>query len=68
MGANTYRELVRWQLADELQRRIIAITATAEAAVQLRVGLDRGYFDQETCRLEPIENPFGTKMLFLSPE
>jgi putative transposase len=24
---------------------------------------DLGYFDHETCRLEPIENPFGPKML-----
>jgi four helix bundle protein len=95
MGANTYRELVCWQLADELQRRIIEITATpgasrdfrfcnqlrdaslstvsniaegfarrsppdfarlltiakgsiAETQVQLRAGLDRGYFDQKT--------------------
>ena len=22
---------------------------------------DLGYFDDETCRLEPIENPFGTE-------
>jgi hypothetical protein len=22
-----------------------------------------GYFDDETCRLEPIENPFGPKVL-----
>jgi putative transposase len=22
---------------------------------------DLGYFDHETCRLEPIENPFGPK-------
>jgi hypothetical protein len=22
-----------------------------------------GYFDDETCRLEPIENPFGPKLL-----
>ena len=22
---------------------------------------DLGYFDDETCRLEPIENPFGPK-------
>ena len=95
MGANTYRELVCWQLADELQRRIVAITATpstarhfkfcdqirdaslsvssniaegfarrsppdfarfltiakgslAETQVQLRAGLERGYFDQES--------------------
>jgi putative transposase len=23
---------------------------------------DLGYFDDETCRLEPIENPFGPKV------
>ena len=32
MGANTYRELVCFQLADELQRRILATTATSAAA------------------------------------
>jgi four helix bundle protein len=93
MSANSYRELVCWQLADELHRQIIAITATpatardfkfcnqirdaslssssniaegfarrsppdfarfltiakgslAETQVQLRSGLERGYFDQ----------------------
>jgi putative transposase len=29
---------------------------------------DLGYFDDETCRLEPIENPFGQKLLPMSPE
>jgi hypothetical protein len=24
---------------------------------------DLGYFDDETCRLKPIENPFGPKVL-----
>jgi len=24
---------------------------------------DLGYFDDETCRLEPIDNPFGPKVL-----
>ena len=24
---------------------------------------DLGYFDDESCRLEPIENPFGPKVL-----
>jgi putative transposase len=28
---------------------------------------DLGYFDDETCRLEPIANPFGPKLLPLSP-
>ena len=27
------------------------------------VHCDVGYFDDETCRLEPIENPFGRKVL-----
>lgn len=29
---------------------------------------DLGYFDDETCRLEPIGNPFGPKLLPMSPE
>jgi putative transposase len=29
---------------------------------------DFGYFDDETCWLEPIENPFGPKVLPLRPE
>ena len=29
---------------------------------------DLGYFDHETCRLEPIDNPFGAKVLPVSPE
>jgi putative transposase len=29
---------------------------------------DLGYFDDETCRLEPLHNPFGPKVLPMSPE
>lgn len=29
---------------------------------------DLGYFDHETCRLEPIANPFSPKVLPMSPE
>ncbi|WP_371419394.1 IS481 family transposase [Bradyrhizobium sp. CCBAU 051011] len=29
---------------------------------------DLGYFHDETCRLEPIDNPFGPKVLPMSPE
>jgi hypothetical protein len=29
---------------------------------------DLGYFDDETCRLEPLANPFGPKVLPISPE
>jgi putative transposase len=27
-----------------------------------------GYFDDEAIRVEPIENPFGSKVLPMSPE
>jgi putative transposase len=29
---------------------------------------DLGYFDDETCRLEPLDSPFGPKVLPMSPE
>lgn len=29
---------------------------------------DLGYFDDTECRLEPIGNPFGAKLLPMSPE
>jgi len=29
---------------------------------------DLGYFDDETCRVEPIANPFGPKVLPMCPE
>ena len=29
---------------------------------------DLGYFDDETCRLESIKNPFGPEVLPMSPE
>jgi putative transposase len=29
---------------------------------------DLGYFDDETCRLEPIGEPFGPRPLPMSPE
>jgi putative transposase len=29
---------------------------------------DLGYFDDETCRLEPIENPFSPKVLPMCPD
>ena len=28
---------------------------------------DLGYFDNETCTLEPLDNPFGPKRLPMSP-
>jgi putative transposase len=29
---------------------------------------DLGYFDDETVRVEPLENPFGPKVLPMPPE
>jgi putative transposase len=29
---------------------------------------DLDYFDHKTCRLEPLENPFGAKVLPMCPE
>ncbi len=29
---------------------------------------DLGYFDEETKRVEPVADPFGTKVLPMSPE
>jgi putative transposase len=29
---------------------------------------DLGYFGDETCRLKPIDDPFGAKVLPMSPE
>ena len=28
---------------------------------------DLGYFDEEACRVEPLDNPFGPKVLPMSP-
>lgn len=28
---------------------------------------DIGYFDLESCRVEPLDNPFGPKVLAMSP-
>jgi hypothetical protein len=31
------------------------------------IDYDLGYFDHQTCRLEPLDNPFGPKVLPMSP-
>jgi len=50
VAASSYRELVCWQLADELHRQALTIAkgSLAETKVQRRSGFDRGYFTQET--------------------
>ena len=30
------------------------------------IDYDLGYFDEESCRLEPLKNPFGPKLLPMS--
>jgi putative transposase len=32
------------------------------------IDYDLGYFDDETCRREPLANPFGPKVLPMCPE
>jgi len=37
-------------------------------APNLHMDYGLSYFDDETCRLEPIRNPFGATVLSVSPE
>ena len=52
----------------------LAVQAVGVTQVGERVWLvtfmdyDLGYFDDEAIRVEPIENPFGPKLLPMSPE
>ena len=39
-----------------------------EFGVSRKSGYKVGYFDDHTCRLEPIEDPFGPKVLPMSSE
>jgi putative transposase len=61
------------------QRKINLSTVFAGQSVGVRQTDDRiwlvtfmhydlGYFDDETCRLEPLHSPFGPKVLPMSPE
>ena len=42
--------------------------STPQSESQPRLRRDLGYFADETCRLEPIDNPFGPTVLPMSPE
>ncbi|HEY7501240.1 MAG TPA: hypothetical protein VH740_22155 [Vicinamibacterales bacterium] len=59
---------------DVIRREKLQRIATRRIEVGERIWLvtfmryDLGYFDDETCRLEPIENPFAPKLLPMSPE
>ena len=60
---------VRAVMAENLLLKNVGVTQVGE-----RIWLvsfmqnDLGYFDDETCRLEPIANQFGPKVLPMSPE
>jgi hypothetical protein len=59
---------------DVIRREKLQRIATRRIEVGERIWLvtfmryDLGYFDDETCRLELIENPFAPKLLLMSPE
>ena len=67
---------MRADLPQEAEGRISAFAGQRVGVKQVdeRIWLvsfmhyDLGYFDDETCRLEPIENPFGPVVLPMSPE
>jgi hypothetical protein len=40
---------------------------SGDAPPEILEFVDLGYFDDETCRLEPLQNPFGPKVLPMSP-
>ena len=49
--------------------RLFPLTSAISAArIAGIMQYDLGYFDDETCRLEPIENPFGPKVLPMCSE
>ena len=50
----------------DVQRNLRTVPLNDLAVTFTEYGL--GYFDDETCRLEPIDNPFAAKMLPMSPE
>jgi hypothetical protein len=59
------------QMRRERMAERVAAHTLGHARPSGRLGhgaLDLGYFDDETCRLEPIENPFGPKLLPIRAE
>jgi hypothetical protein len=53
-----------------LSKRAPSTTRTGDGCVEYQLTAlvdDLGYFDDETCRLEPIANPFGPKVLPMCP-
>ena len=83
MGCDTGKEVGRCELVtappSEKQRKINLSTVFAGQSVGIKqtderiwlvsfMHYDLGYFDDETCRLEPLHSPFGPKVLPMSPE
>ena len=59
---------------DERRARVTCSPVDVRTGIEQQTGgfeimhYDLGYFDDETCRLEPIENPFGPKVLPMCSE
>jgi hypothetical protein len=53
---------------DERLRFVARLLEGEKTASLTCMHYDLGYFDGETCRLEPIENPFGSKVLPIRSE
>jgi len=56
----------RWLLIDGQQRLYHVGIKQVSEHIWLVSFMDN--FDHETCRLEPLDNPFGPKVLPMSPE
>jgi len=48
-------------------RTLLPVTVLDRTCRQPR-SIDLGYFDDTQCRMERLENPFGPKVLPMSPE
>jgi putative transposase len=56
-------------LSHALAGQNVGVTQVAERVWLVSfMQYDLGYFDDEAIRVEPIENPFGSKVLPMSPE
>jgi putative transposase len=56
-------------LSQVLAGQSVGVTQVAERIWLVAfMHYDLGYFDTEMCRLEPIDNPFGPKLLPLRSE
>jgi hypothetical protein len=62
-----HREVLCAPIASEYRVRSVT-QASEHIGLVTFMHADLGYLDDETCRLEPIENPFGRKVLPLRSE